>query len=298
MKRLIRWAFSGLCLLSLLACLGAGWLWWRSGHGSDWFTFRASGERSGLKSQGGRIALMRLPAAPPADHFGIRAWVRRTRNADLRWRVSGDFRRGPTGDVWLELDPGGTAAPPDGALGFYRPLLDALEDPERFAAAHCHLASFAPLNPVLPRLPRPSVSRVARGDAAGGRVTVDYFGLRVELPPGGVGWESGGDPFRPSPGAIEYNIPSLYVGPAAGYDPAQLPALRDFWFRWSALPAGSMSFRLPLAAFALPPLVWLALRSRRAIVLRRRRRLGRCLRCGYDLAGNVERQVPGVRPSG
>jgi hypothetical protein len=34
---------------------------------------------------------------------------------------------------------------------------------------------------------------------------------------------------------------------------------------------------------SLPPLLWLALRQRRRVLLRRRVRLGLCLHCGYDL---------------
>src|SRR4051794_32088863 len=32
-RRLLRVAAAGFCLLSLLACLGVGWLWWRARHG-------------------------------------------------------------------------------------------------------------------------------------------------------------------------------------------------------------------------------------------------------------------------
>src|SRR5438045_69604 len=32
LRRLSRLAVSGLCLLSLLACVGAGWLWWWSSY--------------------------------------------------------------------------------------------------------------------------------------------------------------------------------------------------------------------------------------------------------------------------
>lgn len=38
-----------------------------------------------------------------------------------------------------------------------------------------------------------------------------------------------------------------------------------------------------VAATVVPPLLWCGLRGRRLVVRRRRRRLGRCLRCGYDL---------------
>lgn len=42
-----------------------------------------------------------------------------------------------------------------------------------------------------------------------------------------------------------------------------------------------------VTVLAIPPLLWLALRARRRLVPHRRRRLGRCLRCGYDLTGNT-----------
>ena len=41
-----------------------------------------------------------------------------------------------------------------------------------------------------------------------------------------------------------------------------------------------------VTATALPPLLWLGARSRRASVLRRRRSLGLCPNCGYDLRGS------------
>ena len=44
---------------------------------------------------------------------------------------------------------------------------------------------------------------------------------------------------------------------------------------------------LPVTATALPPLLWLGARTRRALVLRRRR-TGLCLACGYDLRGCPE----------
>jgi hypothetical protein len=48
----------------------------------------------------------------------------------------------------------------------------------------------------------------------------------------------------------------------------------------------SVSFAVPVAAAALPPLLWLAAYGRRRRLIRRRNRLGLCLRCGYDLRGS------------
>ena len=51
--------------------------------------------------------------------------------------------------------------------------------------------------------------------------------------------------------------------------------------------------RMAVGAFALPPLLRVAFRSRRTLSLRRRRRLGLCRRCGYDLTGNTSGRCSG-----
>ena len=53
----------------------------------------------------------------------------------------------------------------------------------------------------------------------------------------------------------------------------------------------SVPFRLPAAAFALPPGLWLGVRlwrARRGLTRRRRARAGRCADCGYDLRASPE----------
>jgi hypothetical protein len=53
-----------------------------------------------------------------------------------------------------------------------------------------------------------------------------------------------------------------------------------------------LPYRLPAALSSLPPALWLGLRFRRVLLLCRRRRLGPCLRCGYDLTGNSSGRCP------
>src|SRR4051794_7427574 len=104
-RRLFRVAVAGLCLLSLLACVGAGWLWWRSYRATD--------------------------AAHPPDALYL------TRSEPLYWVVSGPGRLtlcGQRGKDWDSPAPGspiprrgGRVVPrrPQLPVEPPRPLLDA-----------------------------------------------------------------------------------------------------------------------------------------------------------------------------
>jgi hypothetical protein len=81
-------------------------------------------------------------------------------------------------------------------------------------------------------------------------------------------------------------VPRQFVPLAAAIDPAQLPAVRDQWHLRLDVSVTSVRHWHVVAAAAVPPLLWLAVHGRRAWVSRRRRRLGLCRRCGYDLRGS------------
>jgi hypothetical protein len=97
---------------------------------------------------------------------------------------------------------------------------------------------------------------------------------------------------RPT-GTPERRINREYLSPAWQAASARLAT------QPSAQPAGGWSGPLPwwqvgfiphgaaAALFSLPPILWLAVRSRRLFVRVRRRQRGLCPRCGYDLTGNA-----------
>jgi hypothetical protein len=180
-------------------------------------------------------------------------------------------------ESWREISPvsRGLSSHRNGAA-MCRPLLEALDDPERFAVATCMLPEYTPGPPFAPPRSGPSLHR----DLGQGRVDIDTSGgLRLRIP-AGRGWKR--DPFVPDPRIGRYD----YEGPAV-YDPAQIPRVRDFWFERFARPVASAPFWTLASALAFPPFLWLATRSRRLYARRRRRSLGLCPRCGYDLRGNA-----------
>jgi hypothetical protein len=171
------------------------------------------------------------------------------------------------------------------------PLLRALERPEQFVAAHIALT----------KIPRPggSVGHGAYWRAAGwplrrwwwqqpdGSVVEDVDGLAVRLPPpepkavGELFRTDGADKHR----ATEDRSTIAAVVPVI--DPAQRSALRDEWHRRLDVPVASVRHGWLVAAAGVSPLLWVGAFGRRAWLRWRRRRLGRCVSCGYDLRGST-----------
>ena len=274
-RRLLGTVVAGISLLSLLACLGAGWWWLRSCRGGqDRVTFRAAGVRYTLRSGPGGVAL----AGPPpvasrdeADRAG--RLVGAIRNDHLRWQYSfvwGQYATGITFEKSQPLEPGTAPVSLEQRLshakvneGLVRALLDALDDPDRFVAAHFILSWQFRSHRLHPK---------DREDWAG----FTHNGLRVR-------WQWARDPVRAG-----WRLGEQYhlVGGTPHIDPGQLPPIRDFWHDKLDVPVWSGPHWWLVTATALPPLAWLGVRTRRTLVLRRRKRLGLCLNCGYDLRGS------------
>ena len=195
MRRLCRWLVNGLCLLSLLACLGAGWLWWHSYRGGNGVDLRLRGEWYAVRPRAGRLTVLAFPPAVRVQQDLVRRSIGRIHNGDLRRYAQVAPRpdglipgKGPVS--WIGILPSEgklLTAPavagisPMAGAGQYRPLLDALGDPGRFAAAHLALSSCAITG-------GPAPGDRVRADRRNRRVEVSYQGLRFELPPGGAGW--------------------------------------------------------------------------------------------------------------
>src|SRR3954469_22589178 len=217
--RLSQLAVTGFCLLSLLACAGTAWLWSRSystapnsvqyGRADAWHTVR---------SEGGRITVFGPP--PPAVSPQVRRAVAdlaaRLKNEQLIWALGVDYGGGRGKIVedrgWGFADPPGPLASPTLLLtppsvgknlasilefdpakaGTFatdevtRSLLSALDDPDRFVAAH-YLLTAHHHKPAHPRQIVYSDESFARdagtkGDGAErGPFVTTYNGLRIEL---------------------------------------------------------------------------------------------------------------------
>ena len=220
------------------------------------------------------------------------------RNDQTRWYgiLAIPIRRdGPP--AWLEID--GPQALPGTSMeraekqfalaDLARPLLAALEDPQRLTAAHVLLMrqslSWRPHSISSRPIPgrylekRDVFNYVQLQPAPWSKVDLD--GLKVIL----NRWRYPG-PYVPS-GVIPVNA---WMHDLAGDpDMNQVPPIRDWWHRRLDVRIATIPHWSAVAVTALLPLLTLGRFTRDKVLDRRRRRTGLCRACGYDLRSSADR---------
>jgi hypothetical protein len=255
----------------------------------------------------GRVTLVGPPPpGPPADEARVRAIAARVRNADVSVQCMAGYERAmytledarpgarpdtPTAALSYAMHPaahveesplerllrilwvagGSDEAPLPRTFDAYpRPLLDALDDPDRFVAAHALLSWHVAPFPACPLA------------GAAGAYAADFDGLRIDVPAAvdrRTQLDRLGPPSRPfwtyyADGPTPWRV-----------DPALRRAVRDQWYLRLGRPIGWFPYWPIAAASAVPPGRWLVRRHGRG----RRRRAGRCPACGYDLRASPGR---------
>jgi hypothetical protein len=276
-------------VVSLLLCLTVGLLWVYARRGS---TPRISGllpsGRYAIRFDADRIRLIGPPRPLPGGQEDS-AWNLAGR-IPLGWCIIGQFRGGkvvPTGPVSVGFP---TAVSIDVGLGrdhyqpdyrqprpsypsMARPLMLALEDPDRWVIAH-YLLWRSGINNF-----RFAAPLVREGDV----YVHDMGGLRVALP--AVVTDT------PPPAPTSHLAPHLWVYPQDGprpvrFQPSQQRAIVNLWHDRLGYTFSATPYWLVLSACLGLPGCWAARRYRQAV---RARRVGRCRRCGYDLRASPDR---------
>ena len=265
--------------LSLLLATGVGVLWHR-GHDTtrrDQLSWRLGKARYTLRSEPGRLVLRAPPPRGAQDslaaascrglsndhvtwHVSIRTWADQPPDAGPSWPIVADNQERRS-DLY-NLDLASTA----------RPLLEALEDPSRFAAAHVILTKQFRARPS----PKSAV--------IGNNVRIIYAGMDTTLVgviPKPPAWTNPKYPAMMGFQKLRLNGP-----PQVRIDPEQLPRIRDQWHNALSRPVIQVPHAVLLLALLGPiALAW----GRRYWWRTIARRKGLCLNCGYDMRSSPER---------
>ncbi|MDB5354200.1 MAG: hypothetical protein JWN24_653 [Phycisphaerales bacterium] len=275
--------FKFLPILSLLLCAALCVLWVRSYRVRDRAGLCIRDARYTIHCDHGRLMLTGPPNPGPADALA-RQMAARISNDEVQWepvfrwkQADGTYsyllqshikRASDTWAMYCEFDfKGGMQS--TGMRSAARPLLMALEDPNRAIAAHHELLF----------LRQGSFSETP--EAHGDQVTIYHDGLPVVYRIA----DFHSEPFERKP---DYYLTSPI--PLGQADPSAWKALRDMWHDRLDVQMASVRFGWPVAVAAMLPLF-----SLRRLWMRRkatnRRRRGLCPSCGYDL-----RATPGRCP--
>ena len=261
-----------LTLLSLLLCVAVVAVWVGTYETQGYVRFRVPGVgRYTLYSQYGEVRVFGLPRPSPASQR-LLPIARRISNDDAYWDV---WYREREPSSPLTFYPGATKGTASYELleqvrlrravhaDLAYPLVEALEDPERFAAAHGLLSQIAqPRRRVSFEL----VAQTLRGDYAALPVELDLS--RSEKVDQGRG-----------------QFMLRHRGPAVSIDPASHAAVRDQWHTTLHVPLKEVPYWPLAAAAALLP----GARVLSALRRWRQGRIGMCRSCGYDLRATPDR---------
>jgi hypothetical protein len=253
-------------ILSVTLFLGTigFWSYNRRQRGFDQVSWRLSEARYSLRFEANEFVLAGPPK--PESVLGNNRVVeasRRLSNNDLEWMV-----RAIVTEQDYEFQKYPSISVPDLEWSFpKRPsaiiaLLDALEDPNRFAIAHYLLSSQLE-----------DYSEIVSVNA--NVLQVRFNTLDVELHPM-LGDLIGPRPRNPNCLALCRGSPSVRL------DPAQLPRIRRYWHDKFDVKLMRVPYWGLLLAFLVYPILSGYSRLRAA----RRTKLGLCLRCGYDVRAN------------
>ena len=250
-----RGLFSLAWALCLLLCVYTAVLWVRSYHVRDRCGLSTSGGRYTVHSYQGRFVLTGPPPpAGAASEASARQIVAGVRNRDIYWEVDRLVDKGQAKrwHVFPRLVKNSAAARIGVRAGpaYMRSLLLALDDPDRFVAAHVLLSLSSPM--------QFGYEIKAQAD---GEIMFSTNYLRVTLLPGP--WD--GKPYDWELDSGQYSRwcedPKFWRA-----DPAQWPAMRDWAQDLLDVRLGSCPHWLVLAAFCAAPALrmylWLRGRSR------------------------------------
>jgi hypothetical protein len=276
--------------LASIAAAGTVFFWVRSYRGpADETSWQAFHTRYTLRADRGKLVLLGPPESA-RNSEAVNA-VARITNADIGWEV---MVQGPGREVLeaegkrdIRRDLEVTHAFPSILSGegrsiagrFHRaelsgPLLAALEDPRRFAAAHVLLVASHLITPGSPSVIPSAIKR-----AAIDRAVATFDGLDAELRPS-IPW-----PPRQLDGYRSFFRVSCQGEQSLQIDVAQLPRIRRQWHDRLDTRVLSMPFGVLVGALLLPPGAWFWRRWRQRVFRRR----GRCPNCGYDLRESKDR---------
>ena len=297
-RRLARRLFTLCSAASLLLCVAVCVLSARSRGDGDRFRWTVGGNRHTLVSSDARLVLRGPPpaAGDAEEHRSLARAASALRNDQVTWVVRAipmhivDFSAPVPrqGSAAHELQKACSSEDVE------RPLLAALDDSERFVAAHVLLThrqrvagdrqykwgyendagNLYPLRP-----PAYAGSGIPFEGQPPKRA--NYNGLWVDL-------RVREHEHRALPPLDDRDDPVL-VACDAVIDRAQLETLGNLWHERLDVTRGSVSHRSVATTLAVMPLMTVA-----GCVIRRgrsglRRRRGRCLQCGYDLRATLDR---------